>query len=619
MDEPIINARVRFSLINLRSSSYRNWLFGLVLIAVIALAYQPTWNGKPIWDDQIHITVPELRSLHGLVRIWTDPAAAPQYYPVLHTIFWFEHKLWSDWPLPYHLVNILLHGIGALLLLKILRQLEVPGGWVAAAVFALHPVQVESVAWISELKNTLSTALCFGSAVAYLKYDQHRKRSMYLLAFALFFIGLLTKTAIVTLPAVLLVVFWWKRGRLTWSQDARPLIPFFLVAFAAGIVTVWVEQKFCAEHGEIFEFSMIERFLVAGRLFWFYLGKLFWPANLIIIYPRWNVSETVWWQYLFPITAMAFLVGLWIVRRRSRAPFAAVLCFLLILFPVLGFFNLSYFMSTPAPFHHAAIFRADHFQYLANIPIITAVSAGAALLLVRMRGWWRRSLIYAACLAILVLLASLTYAQSRLYRDAETCFRAVIAKNPDSATAHNNLGSALFQRGSLDEAIAHFEKAAEIEPDYEIGHYSLGAALLEKGRVDEAIPHLEKVLKLNPNHPKAYYGLATALLAKGQTDKAAVYYERAVKLNPSFADAHGSLGNVLLQKGEIDAAIAQYQQTIQLEPRNVTAHYNLAVAFVRKGQLEEAIAELRTVLRIQPDYPDAEALLRDALARKTQP
>jgi tetratricopeptide (TPR) repeat protein len=601
----------------LRTSPYRGWLLGLVLIAVTALAYQPAWNGKPIWDDDIHITIPALRSLHGLARIWTDPAAAPQYYPVLHTVFWIEYKLWGAWPLPYHLVNILLHAVTALLLLKILQRLEVSGAWLAAFIFALHPVHVESVAWISEVKNTLSGALCAGAALLYLNYDRNRRYDTYLAAFALFLIGVMAKTVIVTLPAVLLVVFWWKRGRLEWGRDFKPLIPFFVVGIAAGIVTIWAEQKFSAREGEVFDFSLIERVLIAGRLFWFYLGNLFWPANLTLIYAPWNIAATTSWQYLFPIAAAALFVGLWLVRRKSRAPRAAFLCFVLMLFPVLGFFNLSYFMSGLDPSHHVAIFRADHFQYLGDIAIIVLVSAGAVWLSARIQGWYR-SAFYVAGVTILLLLASLTWAQSRTYRDAETCFGAVLSKNPNSATAHNNLGIAVLQRGSLDEAIAHFEKAVEVMPDYDRGHYNLGAALLRKGQSAKAILHLNHALKLNPNYTKAYYSLASVLSEKGETDQAIAYYERALRLDPNFSDAHGSLGNILLEKGQIDAAITHYRKAIEIDPGNATARYNLAIALRRQDRSDAAVLELQKVLQIDPDYPDAKRFLDQILSEKTR-
>src|SRR2546423_3095815 len=320
--------------------SSRNWLLGLILIVATTVAYQPAWNGKPIWDDEIHITAPALRTVDGLARIWTDPAAAPQYYPILHTLFWVEYKLWDGWPLPYHLVTILLHAILALLIVQILRKLEVPGAWLAAFIFALHPVHVESVAWLSEIKNTLSGTLGAAAILVYLRYDEDRQPGAYFLAVALFVVGLLAKTAIVALPVVLLIIFWWKRGKLVWVRDLKPLVPFFGVALVAGIVTVWVEQKFCAENGETFNFSLIDRCLIAGRLFWFYLGNLFWPANLTIIYPRWQISAALWWQYLFPLATCALFGGLWMLRRKTRGPLAAALCFVVFLFPVLGVFNL---------------------------------------------------------------------------------------------------------------------------------------------------------------------------------------------------------------------------------------------------------------------------------------
>jgi Tfp pilus assembly protein PilF len=593
-------------------------LFGLILVVATTLAYQPAWNGKPIWDDDIHITSAELSSLHGLGRIWTDPAAAPQYYPLLHTVFWIEHKLWDARPLPYHLLNIALHALTALLLWRILERLQLPGAWLAAGIFALHPVLVESVAWISELKNTLSGALCAGSALLYLKYDQQRKRSTYFIAFALFVAGVMTKTVVVTLPAVLLVIFWWKRGTWSWKRDFAPLIPFFLVGLVAGLVTVWAEGKFSVEHGETFDFSVFERFLVAGRLFWFYLGELLWPRDLTLIYPTWNISQAVWWQYLFLVAALILFWRLWTIRKRSRGPFAAAICFLLMLFPVLGFFNLSYFMSAVGGDHHTAIFRADHFQYLATIAIIAPISSGVTWFATRIKAD-PRPVVYAGSAALLLLLASLTWAQSAIYRDAETCFRAVIAKNPNSATARSNLGSALLNKGSVDEAIVQLKRSVEIDPGYQFGHYNLAAALVQKGEPDEAIPHLRTVLKVNPNHSKAYYTLGNALSKKGQADEAIASYKRALHLQPDFPDAHTNLANLLLEKGEIDQALMHYRAALQLQPKSPGAHYNLAVGLVRKGDSDSAIAELRIALEIDPAYPDAESLVRDLLARKTQP
>jgi hypothetical protein len=289
-----------------------------------------------------------------------------------------EHQLWGDWPAGYHLLSILLHCASALLLVRILRQLQMPGAWLAAAIFALHPIQAESVAWISELKNTLSGVFYFGSVLAYLKFDHTRNRRSYAVALVLFVFGLMSKTVIATLPVAILIIFWWKRGKLSWKRDVWPLIPFFLLGTAAGMFTAWVERSLIGAQGVDFKYSVTERFLIAGRVIWFYLGKLIWPLDLIFVYPRWRVSQTLWWQYLYPAGSLLLLVVLIRLSRRWRAPMAGVLFFIFTLFPVLGFFNVY-------PFRYSLV--ADHFQYLASLGIITLVAAGVALLLELGRHW----------------------------------------------------------------------------------------------------------------------------------------------------------------------------------------------------------------------------------------
>ena len=593
-----------------------NWLFALILVAITFLAYAPAWNGKPIWDDEIHITVPQLRSLDGLARIWTDPAAAPQYYPLLHTIFWLEYKLWDGAVLPYHLVTIFCHALLALLIWQILRKLNVPGALLAAAVFAFHPVHVESVAWFSEIKNTLSGVFAAAAMLMYLAYDEDRHHASYFGALALFALGLMTKTAIVALPAALLITFWWKRGSLGFRRDILPLAPFLALGLVAAIVTVWVEQKFCAEHGENFSFTLLDRCLIAGRLFWFYLGNIFWPSNLSLIYAPWNIDSSKWWQYLFPICAVALIAACWLVRKRWRAPLTVLLCFTAFLFPVLGFFNLSFFMTTSEGSPHSAIFRADHFQYLADIFVIAFVCSVAAEFWQRSNATVRPILATGAALIVL-LLTFLTTAQSRTYRDTETSFRNVVAKNPDSPTAHNNLGNVLRRNGAFDEAIAQYRRAMDIDPNYQFARVNLGVTLVQKGDPASAIPLLQEALRKNPNDPKASYSLGAALAQTGWPDEAIVCYNHALELEPDFVDAHTNVANLLLERGENESAMLHFRKAVELQPASPMTHYNLAVALTRKGDDDSAIAELRAALKLDPDYPDAGALLKDLLSRKS--
>jgi tetratricopeptide (TPR) repeat protein len=588
------------------SHSWRRWVWGLLLVVVTILAYQPAWNGKPIWDDEGHITKPELRSMDGLGRVWIKPGATQQYYPLAHSVFWVEHKIWGDSPLGYHLINILLHAVSALLLLKMLRRLEVPGAFLATVIFALHPVQVESVAWISELKNTLSGTLYLGSALAYLEFYREGKKAFYAAALGLFVLGLMAKTVIATLPAALLLVFWWKSGSLSWKRDVLPLIPFFITGIAFGLFTAWVEQKFVGAEGSVFEVSSIERLLIAGRAFWFYLDKLLWPANLIFIYPRWNVSEWVWWQYLFPAAAFLLLTALWVWHRRGTL--MGLLFFAVTLFPALGFFNVY-------PFRFSYV--ADHFQYLASIGPIALAGAGInpALDFLRKRNPFLTAVI---CGTLISTLGVLTWRQCGMYSDVETLFRTTIERNPECWMAYSNLGVALLQKGQVDEAIASYQKSLEIKPDYADAHGNLGTALLQKGQVDEAIAHYQKALEIQPQKADAHSNLGNAFLQKGQVDEAIAHCQKALEITPDYADAHSNLGNAFLQKEQVDAAITHYQKALQIKPDFSEALYNLGNAFLKKGQVDAAITYYQKALQIKPDFSEAYGNLGNAFLQKRQ-
>jgi hypothetical protein len=316
----------------------------LTLIALATcLAYLPAMGGQVLWDDDAHIPKPELQSLNGLYRIWFDVRSTQQYYPLLFTWFWLQHQLWGDQMVGYHVINLALHIGAACLVYLILRKLRIPGALLATAIFALHPVHVESVAWVTEQKNTLSAVFYLAAMLAYLNFDETRERSSYFLAIVLFVAALLSKTVTVTLPPALLVILWWKRGSLQWKRDVVPLLPFFALSLVDGLLTVWVERKVIGAEGPDFDLTIAQRFLLAGRASWFYLEKLLWPLDLMFVYPRWQLDPAQWWQWLYPLTAIAVLVALWVMRRTSRAPFAAALFFLGTLIPVLGFLNVFFF------------------------------------------------------------------------------------------------------------------------------------------------------------------------------------------------------------------------------------------------------------------------------------
>jgi hypothetical protein len=402
----------------------------------------------------------------------------PSVLPRDPTTFWVEYKLWGPRPFGYHLDNVLLHVLNALLVVAVLRRLGAPGAWLAGLLFALHPVHVESVAWVSERKNVLSAALYLGAALAYMRFsppERNDERGSYrsYLLFVLLFVGaLLGKTVTATLPVALLLVGYWKRGRLGW-HDVRPLIVPCALAATAGLMTVWMEMHHVGAVGDSWDLGPAERLLVAGRALWFYLGTLVWPVGLTFIYPRWEVDSTVIWQLLYPVTAVAACAALYAARERiGRAPLTAALFFAGTLVPALGFFNVY-------PFRFSYV--ADHFQYLASLGPLAMAAAFFASLAGR-RPWIGRALIT----AVVAFLALLTCHRERAFVDAETLWRDTLARNPKAWMAHLNLGALLDRSGRVEEAYTHYALAAQSRADLAGAWNNLGVAAGRLGRREEA-------------------------------------------------------------------------------------------------------------------------------------
>ena len=656
------------SILRPRAEAWRT-LWPLPVLIVLTLAtYFPAWHGGPLWDDDAHLTQPALQSLDGLWRIWFDIGATQQYYPVVHSAFWLMHRLWGDATLGYHLVNILLHAGSAFLIGLMLRRLAIPGAWLAACLFALHPVHVESVAWMTELKNTLSGALYLGAALLYLRFDTSRSSRLYGAAFALFVLALLSKSVTATLPAALLVVFWWQRGRLRWREDLRPLVPFFALGIAAGLLTSFLERTQIGAEGAEFDISLIERVLIAGRAFWFYLAKLAWPVNLTFIYPRWEIDARSVWLYVYPVTALAVLVACWLWRKRSRAPLAAMLLFVGTLFPALGFFNVY-------PFRYS--FVADHFQYLASVGVITLVAAAlsrlstifqrtifqhegheaheggeahegnisenrnaqhlesavatrfspsslrALRLLHVLRALRVEKIVICALIAALAIL---TWRQSHDYVDAKTLYRATIARNPTSWMIRHNLGWVLLgegratgDRSRIDAAVTEFRAALALKADFSQVHNNLGTAFLELQQDNQALAAFDEALRLKPDDPEVQCNRSLALERLGRHDEAVAAARAALRLRPVYADAQASLGNALQSLGRLDEAVLAYREALRLNPSDAETHHNLGSALGTLERFEEAAGEYQAALRLRPDSIRALRNLGYTLMRMGRP
>jgi len=589
---------------------------GLLAVAIVLITlltyYIPVMQSGFIWDDDAYLTENRtIRSNEGLGEIWLKPGSTPQYYPLVFSTFWVEYRLWGLNPKGYHLVNVLLHALAALMLWRVLSRLKVPGAWLAAAVFALHPVQVESVVWVTERKNLLSGLFYFSSTLCLIRFfnldsegeDSHRQWLWYGSGLLLFICALLSKTVTCSLPAAMVLLLWWKRGRVCW-RDLLALVPFFLLGLSLGLLTAWLEQHHVGAQGLEWELTSVERILVAGRALWFYAGKLVWPAKLTFNYPRWQINAGVWWQYAYPFGVLLMLTLLWIFRSRvGRGPLVGMLFFCGTLFPALGFLDVY-------PFRYSYV--ADHFQYLASPGLIVMAVAGLTQVVSRLSPWSKRAGM-ALGLAVLLVLAVQTLRQSYVYENLETLWRDTLEKNPASWMAHYNLGILLAEQGKTSEAIDHYNKALQVKTDYVNIYINLGVALAKQGRLEEAIGHYHQALQIMPDHPNAHNNLGNALARQGKVEEAASHYLEALRIKPNHAEAHYNLGLLLAEQGKVEQAISHYSEVLRITPNHLDAHINLGVELAKQGRLQEAVSHFSKALQIKPDDTKARRNLELAL------
>ena len=548
-----------------------------------------------------------LRDFSGLRSMWCQPTVLQQYYPLSGTTFWLDYHLWGFWTLPYHMENVLLHAASAVLFWQLLRRLETPGAWLAGAVFALHPVMVESAGWITERKNVLSLILYLGALLAYGRFNSFwkedngsraRHRGAYVLALLLCLGALLAKTTAFSLPAVIVLIGWWKRGRVGWRDDVLPTLPMFALAIGFCLMTAHLEKTHVGTEGSEFALTFPERCLIAGRVPWFYIGKLLWPANLCFVYPRWQLDVWSWQQWLYPSAAVGVLAALWLARRWiGRGPVTAAFFFVGALFPLLGFFNA---------FGMRYSFVWNHWVYLPSLGLIALAAALAARAAVVLRA---PRAVYGVAAGALVALGTLTWRQGHAYQDTETLWRDTIAKNPQCWLGHTNLAEELLRQGRVSEATAESTTAFRIKPDAFEAIGTLGCALLAAGKVDEAIRQFEQVVRLQPGFAQGYINWGVALVRMGKPNDAIRQYQKALRINPDDAGAHYNLGVALENVGRAAEAIDHYEQALRTDPDYVEAHVNLGGAFLRAGKVQEAVGEYQRALRINPDYAEAHSNL----------
>ncbi len=570
-----------------------------VILLAAAAAHGPALRGGFLWDDGTSITEnPMIHAGDGLRRFWFTTEAS-DYYPLTSTLWWLEWRWWGNDPLGYRVVNLLLHGVNAVLLWLLLSRLGIAGAWLAALIFAVHPVNVATVAWISEQKNTLSLALSTVAALLYLRFDETRRWPTYAASLVTFLLAALSKSAVVMLPAVLLACVWWRRGRLQ-RRGLLCLTPFFALSLALGLVTVWFQTHRALEGTIIRADNFVTRLATAGWVPWFYLFKALLPLNLTVIYPKWRVNAGQWISWV-PGLALAGCFVLFWLRRASwgRACLLGLGCFVAMLFPVLGFFDQGFYQYSLV---------ADHWQYHAIIAVI-ALAVAAVGLVVRGTGPIGQ---YALATAVVLVLGIGTWRRSVLYADEETLWRDNIARNPTGWGPYYNLGVLHWTKGDLDGAMRFYERAIQLSPESPQSHYNFAMGLLRLGRLAEATEHWRQVLRVKPAYRPAQYNLGVALLHLGHTQEALDHLKQALRLDPSNAETHNALATALLQLGRADEAIQHWERAAALQPDNANTHYKLGLVFYRQNRVQEAIRHWEQTLRINPGHAEAHARLGNA-------
>ncbi|MGC6486192.1 MAG: tetratricopeptide repeat protein [Planctomycetota bacterium] len=591
----------------------------VLLAALLLVAYARVATCDFIWDDDDYVTNnPVLRSFGGLWDIWFVPTSLPQYYPLVHTSFWLEYRVWELHPLGYHVVNVLLHGASALALLRLGRRLAVPGILFGALWFAVHPVQVESVAWVTERKNVLSLLCYLLAAERWLRWhDGDGPAARNYVIGSLWFLGALwSKTVTASLPAALLVVIWWRDGALT-KRAFSAALPWLVVGAGLGYFTVHLEATHVGASGEPWQISGLERLLVAGRACWFYVASLVWPFDTCFNYARWAVDAGAWWQWLYPAGAALAVLAAWALRGRiGRGPAAALMIFGGTLFPAIGFFDVY-------PFRYS--FVADHFQYHACVAVIVALAAFAAR---RTAGLGERSQAGAAA-AWLALMAAVCAVEVGQYRDFETLWRVTLEKNPRSAIAHTNLGAietddynraraegrAADAARHLDAARGHLEAVLEIDATSHEARTNLGVLAYGQGQLDEARRLFEEALARKRADPGTLSNVAFLELEAGRAPAALELVEEALGFDAEHFNARWVRGAVLSKLRRFGDARADLEWVLVREPRKVEVRRLYVSCLFELGEHQRCAEQAISLLKDSPREPAVTRTMARALAR----
>ncbi|MDA2930391.1 tetratricopeptide repeat protein [Acidobacteria bacterium AH-259-O06] len=593
----------------------RKWIAALFLLLATFTVYLPVWQYEFVdLDDDLYVANPRVRLGLTWGNVWWALTAVEAGF--WHPLTWWSHMLDSTLfglnPAGHHLMNLLLHLTNVLLLFWVLQELSgaVWCSFFVAALFALHPLNVESVAWIAERNNVLSTMFWLLTMWAYVGYVRKPGWARYLKVIVLFVLGLMAKPMLVTLPGVLLLLDYWPLGRLgsSWSEFWQKFpklglekIPFLVLAVASGILAIHAQYQMGAIQS-LQEFPFDVRLANALVAYMTYLAKMIWPTYLVVVYPHPGTSLPGW-HIVLAVLVLTIISAL--VLRTSRSfPYLLVgwLWYLGTLLPVSGLIQVGI---------HG---MADRYAYVPLIGVFILLVWGSAEWFARSRV--RKELWVAAAVCLLMGLSMNSRLQLGYWQNGVTLLEHAIRSTDNNYLAHNNLGTALLERGRLDEAIQHFSKALEIKPSSAGIFYNLGLALKRKGERKKAAQYFSKALELNPGLAEAHNNLGAILMAQGQLEQAIQHLVKAVEINPTLLEAHNNLGTTLAKSGQINEAIAHFSKALEINPRLAKTHNNLAAALDLQGRSEEAIHHYRRALQLDPGFYLTHSNLGKALMEK---
>lgn len=596
-----------------------------LLAAACFAAYFPAFDAGYIWDDDNYVTENyTLRTLDGLRDIWLKPAATPQYYPLVHMTFWLEYQVWELNPTGYHATNVCLHLLNALLLLHILRLLGVPWAFACALLFAIHPVHTESVVWITERKNVLSGFFYLASLAALLKsaddtesaHSSHRRKFLlYGFGFVLYLMALLSKTVVVTLPVALLICLYWRNGVVR-RKDLMSVLPMLVIGLPFGLMTVHLERTHVGALGPWWDYSLLERVLIAGQAFWFYLMKIVYPHPLVFIYPQWAVQTSNIASYVFSATAVAAVITAACYRRGIAM---AILYFSVTISPALGFVNIYPMRYT---------FAADHYQYLASIgPILIIVSSIWWLFGFshrqssnRMQSAFLRRARWMATVLILTVCSALiwrTRVEIKKYENSETLWRDTLAKDPESEIAWVNLGNVLRDRGQFERAFYCYHQAMMFDAQDAVAGVNAALILHVTGRTETAISELRQIIQIGlPETWMAHYNLGVILLNRHALDEAKWQLEQALKLRSDHGHIQNALGLVAWKQRNTELAEEFFRAAASVSPEFIDSSVNLGALLNSQLRHSEAAEILAEVLDTHPNHVKARLHFDAAILRQ---